>query len=398
MKVLMINVVCGIRSTGRICTDLATILEEQGHEVKIAYGREFVPEQFQKYAIRIGTDLDVKLHAIKARLFDGAGFGSKRATLDFIAWVEQYNPDIIHLHNLHGYYVNVEILFEYLRNKRKKVIWTMHDCWGYTGHCTHYSFYGCEKWKYICRGKCNKYSYPKTIGISNCKKNYLRKKSAFSNIDMRLVVPSQWLKDEIEQSFLGDYEINIINNGIDLNIFRPTESELRSKYNIKNKIILLAVSNGWVENKGFNDLLSLSKMIDEKYVIVVIGINQKQKNMLGDNMIGLSTTNNIRELVEWYSVADYYINPSKEETMGMTTLEALACGTPAITYNLTAIPEVLSNGCGEAVCPYPEEIRSVLYSNRFEIEKCLDRAAEYDKNIKYSEYIEIYDKIFTEIR
>lgn len=150
MKVLMINVVCGIRSTGRICTDLAAALEKQGHEVKIAYGRENVPEQFQKYAVRIGSDLDVKLHGIKARLFDRAGFGSKKATKKFIGWVKEYDPDVIHLHNIHGYYINIEVLFDYLRTCGKKIIWTLHDCWSFTGHCVYFDYVDCDKWKTGC--------------------------------------------------------------------------------------------------------------------------------------------------------------------------------------------------------------------------------------------------------
>ena len=146
MKILMINVVCGIRSTGRICTDLATTLDAQGHEVKIAYGRENVPEQFQKYAVRIGTDLDVKLHGIRARVADGAGFGSKRATENFIKWVKEYDPDVIHLHNIHGYYINVEVLFKYLKTCGKKVIWTLHDCWSFTGHTAYCDAVNCKRW------------------------------------------------------------------------------------------------------------------------------------------------------------------------------------------------------------------------------------------------------------
>ena len=175
MKVLMINVVCGIRSTGRICTDLATLLESQGHEVKIAYGREQVPEQYEKYAVRIGSDLNVKLHVLKARLFDGCGFGSKKATEYFIDWVKQYDPDVIHLHNIHGYYINVEVLFRYLRTCGKKIIWTLHDCWAFTGHCAYFDYTSCERWKTECRGCLGKVDYPSCRGFSRAKKNYQRK-------------------------------------------------------------------------------------------------------------------------------------------------------------------------------------------------------------------------------
>lgn len=177
MKVLMINVVCGIRSTGRICTDLATALEAQGHEVRIAYGRENVPEQFQKYAVRIGTDLDVKLHGVKARLIDGCGFGSKRATEKFIEWVKDYDPDVVHLHNIHGYYINVEVLFSYLKTYHKRIIWTLHDCWAFTGHCVYFEYANCNHWMNGCHNCPQKKEYPKTI-IDRSKANWgLKKKS-----------------------------------------------------------------------------------------------------------------------------------------------------------------------------------------------------------------------------
>ena len=150
MKVLLVNVCCGTGSTGRICTDIALDLEKQGHDVKIAYGRDDVPEQFKKYAVRIGTDWDVKLHGVKARLLDGMGFGSRAATEKFIEWVKEYNPDVIHLHNIHGYYINIEVLFNYLKTCGKKIIWTLHDCWAFTGHCAYFDYVGCEKWKNGC--------------------------------------------------------------------------------------------------------------------------------------------------------------------------------------------------------------------------------------------------------
>ena len=205
MKVLMINVVCGIRSTGRICTDLATALEAQGHEVKIAYGRENVPEQFQKYAVRIGTDLDVKLHGLRARLLDGAGFGSKRATKKFIEWVKEYDPDVIHLHNIHGYYINVEVLFKYLKSCSKKIIWTLHDCWAFTGHSAYCDAVQCDRWKTGCY-ECPQISeYPRSV-VDRSKLNWKKKREMFTGIpNMILVTPSQWLAGLVKESFLNKY-------------------------------------------------------------------------------------------------------------------------------------------------------------------------------------------------
>ena len=211
MRVLMINSVCGIGSTGRICTDIAQELEKQGHEVKIAYGRDsFVPEQFKKYAVRIGTDFDVRMHGIKARLFDASGFGSKKATEKFIDWIRKYDPDVIHLHNIHGYYINVEILFNYLKRCNKKIIWTLHDCWAFTGHCSHYTYEHCEKWKTQCK-KCEHIdTYPKSF-VDNSFKNFYSKKNLFTKIqDLTIVTPSEWLKKQVECSFLKEYKVQVM--------------------------------------------------------------------------------------------------------------------------------------------------------------------------------------------
>ena len=231
MKVLMINVVCGIRSTGRICTDLATALETQGHEVKIAYGRENVPEQFRKYAVRIGSDLDVKLHGVKARLLDGAGFGSKKVTKQFIEWIKEYDPDVIHLHNIHGYYINVEVLFKYLKTCGKKIIWTLHDCWSFTGHCVYFDYVGCDKWKTGCSDCPQKKEYPARVGPDMSKSNYSVKKNLFTGIlNMTLVTPSQWLANLIHDSYMKEYPVKVIYNGVDTEIFKPSVSSVKEKY------------------------------------------------------------------------------------------------------------------------------------------------------------------------
>lgn len=245
MKVLMINVVCGIRSTGRICTDLATALEAQGHEVKIAYGRESVPEQYQKFAVRIGTDIDVKLHALKARLFDACGWGSKRATEKLIEWVKEFDPDVIHLHNLHGYYINIEVLFEYLRVCKKQIVWSFYDCWAFTGHCAHYDFHGCMKWKDGCYSCKFSSEYPRAI-VANAKRNYWQKKELFSSIpNMQITVPSLWMRNQVEVSFLKQYPISLLPNGIDVYRIHRQDNKLREKLSLSDKFVILGVSTFW---------------------------------------------------------------------------------------------------------------------------------------------------------
>lgn len=335
MKILMINSVCGVKSTGRICTDLAKELEKNGHEVKIAYGREKVPLEYQKYAIRIGNNLDVKIHGLQSRLFDMAGFGSKKVTQKFIEWIKKYNPDVIHLHNLHGYYINIEILFQYLKKEfRGKIIWTLHDCWAFTGHCAYFDYIRCEEWKKECKRCVQKKEYPKCVGVSNSNNNFFKKKQLFTGIDNLIIVtPSQWLADLVKNSFLKEYKVKVIHNGIDTRIFKKIETNIKFRYNLKDKKIILGVAAIWDRRKGLDYFIELSNKLDNSYQIVVIGINKEQKQQLPQNIIGILKTSSVKELIEWYSVADIFVNPTLEDNYPTTNLEAIACGTPVITFN-----------------------------------------------------------------
>lgn len=339
MKVLMINVVCGIRSTGRICTDLATELEKQGHQVKIAYGRENVPEQYQKYAVRIGSELGVKIHGAKARLFDACGFGSRRDTERFIEWVKEYDPDVIHLHNLHGYYINIEVLFKYLKTCRKRIIWTLHDCWAFTGHSAYCDAIGCEKWVNGCEHCPQIKEYPKSL--VDCSKNNWKKKCYFfSSIpNLTIVTPSKWLASFVERSFLRNYPVKVINNGIDISQFKPTESDFREKYGLGKKFVLLGVATTWTAMKGYTDYIELSKKLDNSYQIVLIGLTEDQINKLPGNILGIKRTGSIKELAGIYSAADAMLNLSYCDTYPTVNLEARACGLPIITYETGGSPE-----------------------------------------------------------
>lgn len=333
MRILMINVVCGIRSTGRICTDLATELEAQGHEVKIAYGREKVPEQFQKFAVRIGSDFDVKLHGVKARLLDGAGFGSKKATEKFIKWVKEYDPDVIHLHNIHGYYINVEVLFNYLKICGKKIIWTLHDCWSFTGHCVYFDYVNCNKWKNGC-GHCpQKSEYPARIGPDMSKQHYALKKELFTEIsNMILVTPSKWLSGLVSESYMKEYQTRVIYNGVDIEIFKPTESTIREKYNCEDKKIILGVAAVWDKRKGLSSFIELAKSLDDSYQIILVGLRKTQIKKLPRNIIGIERTNSVQELAELYTAADVFVNPTFEDNFPTTNIEAIACGTPVVSF------------------------------------------------------------------
>lgn len=339
MKVLMINVVCGIRSTGRICTDLATELERQGHDVKIAYGRESVPEKFQKYAVRIGTDFDVKLHGIRARLFDGMGFGSEKVTKKFIRWVKDYNPDVIHLHNIHGYYINIEILFDYLRTCGKKIIWTLHDCWAFTGHSAYCDAIQCERWVDGCY-KCPQVKeYPRSV-IDASEHNWEKKNNVFSSIpNMTIITPSKWLAELVKKSFLNQYPVKVIYNGIDTSQFQPLENDFRKVYHLESKFIVIGVATVWNDMKGYSDFIKLASMLDDSYKIVMVGLTEEQIEKLPVNILGIKRTASVKELAYIYSAADVFLNLTYCDSYGLVNLEAALCKTPVISYDVGGCPE-----------------------------------------------------------
>ncbi len=390
MKILQINSFGSSGSTGRIAMDLYKELEKKGHQCVIAYGRDEVPKEIK--SIKIGTGLDNYLHGIKSRIFDKHGFSSTRATKEFIEKVKMYNPDVIHLHNIHGYYINIEVLFNYLKESKKPVVWTLHDCWAFTGHCAYFDFVGCEKWKNQCMNCIQKSSYPKSNLMDNSKWNYLKKKELFTSLDnMSVITPSKWLAEIVKKSFFYKYDIKVINNGIDLNAFKPTKSDFRKKYKLENKFIILGVANVWDKRKGLDTFVKLSKRIDNSSIIVLVGLDEKQIKALPKNIIGIKRTNSIGELAEIYTEADVYVNLSVEETMGLTTVEALACGTPAIVNNATAIPEMIDESCGIIIDKnnIDDLILSLnnIKNKSIDAKKCIYRAKLYDKNNKYSEYI-----------
>ena len=343
MKYLFVNSVCGIGSTGRICTDLAKKMEADGHEVKIAYGRsDVIPDQLRKYSVRIGNSVDVKMHALQTRLFDNHGLASKGATKKFLQWVDEYNPDLVWLHNLHGYYINYELLFQWIKSRPgMQVKWTLHDCWAFTGHCSHFTVAKCEQWKNHCSCCPQTHRYPACYGKGAASQNFDRKREAFTGVkNMTLITPSQWLADLVEQSFLKEYPVEVHYNTIDTNVFKPTPSDFRERYGLVGKKIVLGVASSWGERKGLYDFYKLAMMLDDRYAIVLVGLSEKQIKKLPKNILGIRRTNSPQELAAIYTAADVFVNPSVEETFGMTPVEAKACGTPSIVYEDTACEEV----------------------------------------------------------
>ena len=341
MKLLIINCVCGIRSTGRIVTDIAFEYQNNGYEVKIAYGRESVPEQYSGYAVRIGNEINVKLNAALCRVFDNDGFSAKKQTHEFLKWADSFDPDVVWLHNLHGYYINVELLFDWIKSRpQMEVKWTLHDCWAFTGHCSHFAYEKCFKWKSCCESCPLVREYPSSLVFDNSRKNFLNKKRIFNNVNnLTIVTPSKWLAEIVGESFLGNYPIQVSYNRIDEDVFKPTNSDFRKKYKLENKIIILGVASAWGEKKGLYDFYKLSEMLDDEYQIVLVGLTEKQIKKVPDCIIAISRTNSKQELAEIYSAADVFLNLTYEDNYPTVNLEAQACGTPVITYKTGGSPE-----------------------------------------------------------
>ncbi|WP_294750961.1 glycosyltransferase [uncultured Ruminococcus sp.] len=384
MKILLINSFCGSGSTGRICTDIYDILTGQGHEVRIAYGRNTSPEKYRKDSYRIGTDLDVKLHGLKARMFDKVGFGSVKATKKFIEWVREYDPDVIHLHNIHGYYMNIEILFDYLKSCGKRILWTLHDCWAFTGHSAYCDAAGCTKWKNGCGNCPNLKEYPIAY-TDDSSNNWRRKKEIMTGVpDMTIITPSKWLAELVKDSYLGEYNVEVINNGIDTDVFKPTYGDFRERYHLEEKKILLGVASVWEKRKGLDDFIKLSEMIDDSYRIVLVGLSDNQLKTLPEGIIGITRTNSVKELAEIYTAADLFLNLTYEDNYPTVNLEAQSCGTPVITYD--------TGGSGESV----PESNKIEKGNLKEVVKRLELTdmsicEPCSKNVSYGKVAELYN-------
>lgn len=398
-KLVQINVVCN-GSTGRIMNQIQQEAISQGWEAYSFYGRG---EPSNNNCYKICSKLDVLWSVFLTRLFDKHGYGCRRATKKMIKQIERINPDVIQLHNIHGYYLNLDILFKYLRKCNKKIFWTLHDCWAFTGHCTYFTHPKCEKWKNECKGECiRKKDYPSCIVKSDVQKNFNYKKKLFTEMkNLTFITPSKWLASLVETSFLKQYNVSVINNGIDLEIFKPTNTiDVYKKYNIpKERKIILGVAAIWEERKGLEDFIELSKMLDERYIIVLVGLNKKQIEELPSNIVGIKRTENVEELANLYTTANLLFNPSKEETFSLITAEAMACGTPVVAYDNSAVKELIPNFAGKAVSNNDtiEKIKEIIESNINKNDKTKLMLQQYVKekfdNKKQSkEYLKYYEE------
>ena len=397
MRVLIINSVCGTGSTGRICVDIANILTEEGHECKIAYGRKKADEKFNNYAVRIGSNLGVRIHGVLSRVFDNTGFYSTFATKKFIKWVKEYDPDVINLHNLHGYYINIKLLFEYLKESGKPVVWTLHDCWSFTGHCAYFCSVNCKKWHQGCHNCSKKKEYPASLIFDNSKNNYKRKKQLITQLDnLTIVTPSKWLSDLTRESFLNKFPVHVINNGINTDNFKVTKGDFVRIYGIENKKIILGVASVWESRKGLNDFLELRTLLDDSFAIVLVGLTEQQKSELPQGIIGITRTENVEQLAEIYTAADVLVNPTKEENYPTVNLEAQACGTPVVTYDTGGSAECLIEGVGAVTSEKTPAALNAAILDVLSKDIKIDTEAlkqEFSQKERFKAYINLFEEI-----
>lgn len=398
MRVFQLNTFCGVKSTGRIAAEIAKLVKNDGGECLIGYGVPGISPDSEPFAYRIGTPVERKLHGAMRKLLDAEGCGSVLGTRQLIREMRAFAPDLIHLHNLHGCYLNLAMLFDELAAMNKPVVWTLHDCWPFTGHCAYFDYVGCDRWQSQCHDCPQKASYPTCIGLSRAKQNFERKKQLFTQLqNLTFVAPCQWMTQPLSQSFLKRYPVRVIPNGVNLTVFKPVDSDLRTHYGIGEKKIVLSVASEWDERKGLRYLLEARQKMGSEYCFVVIGLSEQQAADLPDGMIGLTHTANADELAAWYTATDCLANPTMEDNMPMVNLEALACGTPVAVFATGGCPEavgecgqVIPQGNVDALC---EAIRQLCQRKPDLRSLCLKRAKDFDSRKTFQSYLELYKEL-----
>lgn len=393
-KVVAINA-WSFGSTGNIMRGVINVAAENGYE-SVAFVSERAKSAYKNVTVEnINSRLGAKLAINLSKLTGLEGCFAIFSTLKLVRKIRKFNPDIIHLHNLHSGYINLPILTRFIKKSRIPVVWTLHDCWAFTGHCPHFAYEKCEKWKTGCFD-CPRYrSYPKSI-FDNSKFMWKWKKKWFSNFpNLTIVTPSQWLCDLLSESYLKDYKRQVIYNGIDLEVFHPIESTFAKDNDLEDKKIVLGVSSVWSDRKGLDVFIELSKRLSDDYAIVLVGTDDNIDKTLPDRVISIHRTENAKKLAEIYSAADVFVNPTREDTFPTVNIEALACGAPVITFKTGGSPESLSKKCGIVVdCNnidmMEEGIVRICTEKPYSKDACVKRAQEYEKQQRFYDYIKLY--------
>ena len=404
IKILRITTSANTGAISRTAEQLGELVMKEGWESYIAYSRPGNPSS--SHLIKVGNKFSIITHFLLTRCFDLCGYGSYFVTKRFVKKLKSLSPDLIHLHNIHSYDFNLSVLFEYLSSSNIPVVWTQHDCWAYTGHCSYYTAKQCEKWKVGCHSCPQSKTPPKSLFYDGSKRNYAHKKRLFTSVkNMRIVAVSNWMKEELKSSFLSKYNISLIYNGIDTSIFRPLQHDskmIREKYNLGDNKLLIGVASTWEARKGLNDYLELDNILPNGYTILLVGVSEAIKESLPKSIKAIKRTESMEELAKLYSASFISLNLSLEESFGKTTPEAMSCGIPCIVYNSTASPELIDKNTGIVVNPgkINEIVDAIKTINTWDrntvIEKCRNRACSlFSKDNNYKKYIELYKELLS---
>lgn len=402
MRLLQINSVVNFGSTGKIAEDIGKLAMERGWESYIAFGRD--SNESNSNTFRITSSFEIYEDVLATRLLDRHGLSHLRSTKRFIHGIQQLKPDVVHIHNLHGYYVNYSLLLRHLSEHRIPVVMTLHDCWTFTGHCCFFEFQGCDKWKSHCQSCPQLAEYPASWGIDRSSENFALKKEVFSKMNnLQLITVSDWLENLVRQSFLSSSKVSTIHNGIDTQLFKYSHlghQNLRKEYGLADKWIILGVASVWDQRKGLKDFVQLSGRLDKSHQIVLVGITKDQRSQLPSSIIAIERTSSATGLASWYSCADVFVNPTHDDNFPTTNIEALACGTPVVTYDTGGSPEAIDSLTGikvergnveklaEAICTVRLNGKMAYHDS------CIKRAhMHFDKNKNFNLYFDIYNSM-----
>ena len=391
MKVVQINATCGAGSTGKIAVELSRAMTARGMENYILYSYE-------------GTDYPlgianaslpyIKLQALKTRILGNYGFNSQYATKKLTQKLRKIQPDVVHLHNLGGHDCNFTMLFSYFRQQNIPVLWTFHDCLAFTGLCPYFG--DCRRWKTLCE-HCPKWR-EKSWFRDGSTDLYLKKQQAFRDLNLTIAAPSRWMADLVQESFLRDYPVRVIPNGIDLQVFTPRESDFRKKYQLEDAFLILGVAFQWEERKGLDVFLELARRLEPPFRLLLVGTDKKVDRLLPPQVISIHRTASQKELAEIYTAADLFLNPTREDNYPTVNMEAMACGTPVLTFRTGGSPESIGKNCGAVVetkdpAAVEAAIRRIREERPFRKEDCLLRSRSFDSRCRTAEYIALYEEM-----
>lgn len=395
VKILQINAVYGFKSTGIIVKDIEKLLNDNSHTVYVAYQTALNPPP---NSYKIGSRLDYKLHALYARVFGRQAYASRCATKGLIKYIKRISPDIVHFHNLHSNYINLNMLCDFLAKRKIPTVITMHDCWYFTGKCTHYAAVKCDRWQTTC-GNCPQNKAEQPSLFFDCTAKVLKDKTDHLNKlkNLTLVGCSEWVATEARKSLLKNATIKTVYNGVDTSIFKPHDSNFKEKHSLNNKFVILGIADKWcldINKEAVTRIIS--ENIDAQ--ILVIGCTQAQKDYFKsyNNVLCLDYISDRQELADIYAASDVFVNLTHADTLPTVNMESICCGTPVITYNCCGSPELIDSDSGFVV--EENDINTLLLKIKqikdtpllFDVK---EKQKKFDKNTCYNRYLDIYNSL-----